>query len=167
LYVSGGLTNIALSAKGNIVTDTVMESYGIAKITPSVNTCHIPGELTKPTLLRIIAKFIYDNSGVGLPPRSSVADVLGIGRSTAFAVRFTMVVDRSSTKTGYICGRNTFVKNSNGGNAMDTNQYPYRLKQNGGQETGKANMAAGDICEYLLVYDGGSNYFAYCLNWRT
>ncbi len=167
LDVSGGLTNIALSAKGNIVTDTVMESYGIAKITPSVNTCHIPGELTKPTLLRIIAKFIYDNSGVGLPPRSSVADVLGIGRSTAFAVRFTMVVDRSSTKTGYICGRNTFVKNSNGGNAMDTNQYPYRLNQNGGQETGKANMAAGDICEYLLVYDGGSNYFAYCLNWRT
>ncbi len=167
LDVSGGLTNIALSAKGNIVTDTVMESYGIAKITPSVNTCHIPGELTKPTLLRIIAKFIYDNSGVGLPPRSSVADVLGIGRSSAFAVRFTMVVDRSSTKTGYICGRNTFVKNSNGGNAMDTNQYPYRLNQNGGQETGKANMAAGDICEYLLVYDGGSNYFAYCLNWRT
>lgn len=167
LDVSGGLTNIALSAKGNIVTDTVMESYGIAKITPSVNTCHIPGVLTKPTLLRIIAKFIYDNSGVGLPPRSSVADVLGIGRSTAFAVRFTMVVDRSSTKTGYICGRNTFVKNSNGGNAMDTNQYPYRLNQNGGQETGKANMAAGDICEYLLVYDGGSNYFAYCLNWRT
>lgn len=167
LDVSGGLTNIALSAKGNIVTDTVMESYGIAKITPSVNTCHIPGEFTKPTLLRIIAKFIYDKSGVGLPPRSSVADVLGIGRSTAFAVRFTMVVDRSSTKTGYICGRNTFVKNSNGGNAMDTNQYPYRLNQNGGQETGKANMAAGDICEYLLVYDGGSNYFAYCLNWRT
>lgn len=50
---------------------------------------------------------------------------------------------------------------------MDTNQYPYRLNRNGGQETGKANMAAGDICEYLLVYDGGSNYFAYCLNWRT
>ncbi len=165
--VSGAPVNIAMSAKGNIVTNSLMEAYGIGKVTPSVNTCHIPGELTKPTPLRIIAKFIYDNSGIGLPTRSSIADVLGIGSNTAFAVRFTMIVDRSSTKTGYICGRNTFVKGSNNTNAMDTNQYPYRLNQNGGYETGKANMAAGDICEFLLVYDGGSNYFAYWLNWRT
>lgn len=165
--VSGAPVNIAMSAKGNIVTDSLIEAYGIGKITPSVNTCHIPGELTKPTPLRIIAKFIYSNSGVSFPTRGSIATILGISNTTAFAVRFTMVVDKTSTQTGYICGRNTFVKNSNGTNAMDTNQYPYRLNQNGGQETGKANMAAGDICEYLLVYDGGSNYFAYCLNWRT
>ncbi len=164
--VSGTPVNIAMSAKGNIVTDSLIEAYGIGKVTPSVNTCHIPGELTKPTPLRIIAKFIYSSSGVAFPTRSSIATVLGISNTDTFAVRFTMVVDRSSTQTGYICGRNTFVKNTNGTNAMDTNQYPYRLNQNGGYETGKANMAAGDICEILLVYDG-VNYFAYCLNWRT
>lgn len=51
---------------------------------------------------------------------------------------------------------------------MDTSQYPYRRNNNGGYESGKANMAAGDICEYLLVYDGnGGEYNAYCLNFRT
>lgn len=165
LNVSGGLTNIALSAKGNIITDTVMESYGIAQITPSVNTCLIPGDLTKPTPLRIIAKFLYSNSGIGLPTRSTIRELLGIGTTTPFAVRFTMVVDPNSTQTGYICGRNTFVK-VNSKNVMDTDQYPYRRNNNGGYESGKANMAAGDICEYLLVYDG-SQYNAYCLNFRT
>lgn len=165
LNVSGGLTNIALSAKGNIITDTVMESYGIAKITPSVNTCHIPGDLTKPTPLRIVAKFLYSNSGIGLPTRSTIREILGIGTTDSFAVRFTMVVDPNSTQTGYICGRNTFIK-SNNKNVMDTDQYPYRRNNNGGYESGKANMAAGDICEYLLVYDG-SQYNAYCLNFRT
>lgn len=166
LNVSGAPVNIALSAKGNIVTNSLIQSYGIGKVTPSVNTCHIPGELTNPTPLRIIAKFIYSNSGVAFPTRGSIATILGISNTTAFAVRFTMVVDRSSTQTGYICGRNTFVKNSNGTNAMDSNQYPYRRNNNGGYESGKANMAAGDICEYLLVYDG-SEYNAYCLNFRT
>lgn len=165
INVSGGLTNIALSAKGNIITDTVMESYGIAQITPSVNTCLIPGDLTKPTPLRIVAKFHYSNSGIGLPTRSTIRELLGIGTTTPFAVRFTMVVDPNSTQTGYICGRNTFVK-VNSKNVMDTDQYPYRRNNNGGYESGKANMAAGDICEYLLVYDG-SQYNAYCLNFRT
>lgn len=165
INVSGGLTNIALSAQGNIITDTVMESYGIAQITPSVNTCLIPGDLTKPTPLRIVAKFHYSNSGIGLPTRSTIRELLGIGTTTPFAVRFTMVVDPNSTQTGYICGRNTFVK-VNSKNVMDTDQYPYRRNNNGGYESGKANMAAGDICEYLLVYDG-SQYNAYCLNFRT
>lgn len=166
--VTGGLTNIAIQATGAIVSDTYIKSYGILRITPAINTCHIPGDLSKPTLFRVLAKFTNDNSGIGLPTCGSIATVLGIGANTAFAVRFTMVVDKSSTKTGYVCGRNTFVKNSSGGNAMDTSQYPYRRNNNGGYESGKANMSAGDICEYLLVYDGnGGEYNAYCLNWRT
>lgn len=168
LSVTGGLTNIALTATGAIVSNTYIESYGFLKITPAINTCHIPGDMSKPTIFRVLAKFTNSNSGIGLPTRGSIATVLGLGTNTAFAVRFTMVVDRSSTQTGYITGRNTFVKNSNGGNAMDTSQYPYRRNNNGGYESGKANMAAGDICEYLLVYDGnGGEYNAYCLNFRT
>lgn len=166
--VTGALTNLAIVAKGGIITDSYMESYGFLKITPAINTCHIPGDMSKPTIFRVLAKFTNSNSGIGLPTRGSIATVLGLGTNTAFAVRFVMVVDRSSTKTGYITGRNTFVKNSNGGNAMDSSQYPYRRNTNGGYESGKANMAAGGICEYLLVYDGnGGEYNAYCLNFRT
>lgn len=166
--VTGGLTNIALSATGAIVSNTYIESYGFYRITPAINTCHIPGDMSKPTPLRIVAKFTNSNSGIGMPTRGAIASILGINNNTAFAVRFIMVVDRSSTQTGYVCGRNTFVKNSSGGNAMDNGQYPYRRNNNGGYESGKANMAAGDICEYLLVYDGnGGEYNAYCLNFRT
>lgn len=49
---------------------------------------------------------------------------------------------------------------------MNTNQYPYLLNNNGGQETGKLGMARGDVAEFLLVYDG-SNYYAYTLNYRS
>lgn len=164
--VTGALTNIAIAATGAIVSDTYIVDYGFLKITPATNTCHTPGDMSKPTLFRVVAKFLNDNAGIGLPTRGSIATVLGIGSTKPFAVRFTMVVDESSTKTGYICGRNTFVKNSSGKNAMDTDQYPYRRNNNGGYESGKGNMAKGDVCEYLLVYDG-SQYNAYCLSWRT
>ena len=44
--------------------------------------------------------------------------------------------------------------------------YPYRMNNNAGNETGKWNMAAGDIREFLLVWDGSSGYYAYLLNIR-
>ena len=100
------------------------------------------------------------------PRRDSICTVLGISNYTAFAVRITIICDRTSTQTGYVCGRNTFVKNSSGGNAMDSNYYPYRMNNNAGNETGKWNMAAGDIREFLLVWDGSSGYYAYLLNIR-
>lgn len=165
--VTGAMTNLAIKATGAIVSNTYMESYGLTTITPATNTCHIPGELTTPTMFRIKARFIYDNAGIGFPTRGSIATALGIGSSTPFAVRFTIVTDRSSTKTGYVTGRNTFVtsKNSAGTTTypMNNNSYPYRLNQNGGNETGKMNMAAGDTAEFLLVWDGSSNYYAYWL----
>lgn len=111
-------------------------------------------------------RFIYSNSGIGLPRRDSICTVLGISNNTAFAVRITIICDRTSTQTGYVCGRNTFVKNSSGGNAMDSNYYPYRMNNDAGNDTGKWNMAKGDIREFLLVWDGSSGYYAYLLNIR-
>lgn len=168
ISVTGATTNLAIKATGAIVSDSYIESYGLATITPSTNTCHIPGELTSPTMFRIKAKFIYDNAGIGFPSRGSIATALGIGSSTPFAVRFTIIVDSTSTKTGYITGRNTFVtvKSSAGATTypMNSNSYPYRLNQNGGNETGKMNMAKGDTAEFMLVWDGSSNYYAYWLS---
>lgn len=168
--VTGGLINLAIKTHGAIVSDTYIESYGILKVTPSVNTCHIPGDLSNPTIFRIVANFIYSNAGVGFPTRQAVCRLLGIGSSTPFAVRFQMVVSTSSTQTGYITGRNTFVTSKNSAGVttypMNNDSYPWRLDNNAAQQTGKANMAKGDICECLLVWDG-STYNAYCLNFRT
>lgn len=168
ISVTGATTNLAIKATGAIVSDSYIESYGLATITPSTNNCHIPGELTSPTMFRIKAKFIYDNAGIGFPSRGSIATALGIGSSTPFAVRFTIIVDSTSTKTGYITGRNTFVTGKSSAGAttypMNSNSYPYRLNQNGGNETGKMNMAKGDTAEFMLVWDGSSNYYAYWLS---
>lgn len=171
VFVSGGLVNIALAAHGAVVSESYAVDYGIAKVTPSVNTCLVPGDLTKPTIFKIMAKFIYSNSGIGLPTRDAVCEELGISSSgTPFAVRIVIICDRSSTQTGYVTGRNTFVTGKNAAGQttypMNTNQYPYRLNNNGGNETGKWNMAKGDIREFMLVWDGSSEYYAYLLNIR-
>ena len=171
VFVSGGLVNIALAAHGAVVSESYAVDYGIAKLTPSVNTCLVPGDLTKPTLFKIMAKFIYKNSGIGLPTRDAVCEVLGITSSgTPFAVRMVIICDRTSTQTGYVTGRNTFITGKNAAGEttypMNTNQYPYRLNNNGGNETGKWNMEKGDIREFMLVWDGSSEYYAYLLNIR-
>lgn len=166
IEASGAMVNLGIVSKGAIVCDSYVADYGISKLLPSVNTCLTPGDATKPTLFKLMPRFIYSNSGIGLPRRDSICTVLGISNYTAFAVRITIICDRTSTKTGYVCGRNTFVKNSSGGNAMDSNYYPYRMNNNAGNETGKWNMAAGDIREFLLVWDGSSGYYAYLLNIR-
>ena len=166
IEASGAMVNLGIVSKGAIVCDSYVADYGISKLLPSVNTCLTPGDATKPTLFKLMPRFIYSNSGIGLPRRDSICTVLGISNYTAFAVRITIICDRTSTQTGYVCGRNTFVKNSSGGNAMDSNYYPYRMNNNAGNETGRWNMAAGDIREFLLVWDGSSGYYAYLLNIR-
>lgn len=160
INVSGAQQNIGIVSNGAVVCNSYITDYGISKLTPSANTCFVPGDKTKPNLFKLLVSFVNDNSGVGLPTRISVCSVLGISSSTAFAVRITIICDRSSSKTGYVCGRNTFVGNG----TMNSNYYPYMLNQNADNQTGKWNMARGDTREFMLVWDGSSNYYAYLLN---
>lgn len=160
INVSGAQQNIGIVSNGAVVCNSYITDYGISKLTPSANTCFVPGDKTKPNLFKLLVSFVNDNAGVGLPTRTSVCSVLGISSSTAFAVRITIICDRSSSKTGYVCGRNTFVGNG----TMNSNYYPYMLNQNADNQTGKWNMARGDIREFMLVWDGSSNYYAYLLN---
>ena len=166
INVSGAQQNIGIVSNGAIVCNSYVVDYGIAKLTPSTNNCLVPGDATKPTLFKLMPRFIYSNSGIGLPRRDSICTVLGISNTTAFAVRVVIICDRTSTQTGYVCGRNTFVKNSSGSNAMNSNYYPYMMDNNGNNNTNKWNMAKGDIREFLLVWDGSSSYYAYCLSMR-
>lgn len=160
INVSGAQQNIGIVSNGAVVCNSYITDYGISKLTPSANTCFVPGDITKPNLFKLLVSFVNDNAGVGLPTRTSVCSVLGISSSTAFAVRITIICDRSSSKTGYVCGRNTFVDNG----TMNNNYYPYMLNQNADNQTGKWNMARGDTREFMLVWDGSSNYYAYLLN---
>ena len=160
INVSGAQQNIGIVSNGAVVCNSYITDYGISKLTPSANTCFVPGDATKPNLFKLLVSFVNDNAGVGLPTRTSVCSVLGISSSTAFAVRITIICDRSSSKTGYVCGRNTFVGNG----TMNSNYYPYMLNQNADNQTGKWNMARGDTREFMLVWDGSSNYYAYLLN---
>lgn len=161
INVSGANTNIGIVSNGAIVCNSYAVDYGIAKLTPSVNTCLIPGDATKPTIFKLMPRFIYSNSGIGLPNRSSICTVLGISNTTAFAVRITIICDRTSTQNGYIIGRNTTIS------GMNTNYYPYLMDNNASNNTGKQEIGKGDIREYLLVWDGSSNYYAYLLNHRN
>lgn len=160
INVSGAQQNIGIVSNGAVVCNSYITDYGISKLTPSANTCLVPGDATKPSLFKLLVSFVNNNAGVGLPTRTSVCSVLGISSSTAFAVRITIICDRSSSKTGYVCGRNTFVGNG----TMNSNYYPYMLNQNADNQTGKWNMARGDTREFMLVWDGSSNYYAYLLN---
>ena len=160
INVSGAQQNIGIVSNGAVVCNSYITDYGISKLTPSANTCFVPGDKTKPNLFKLLVSFVNDNAGVGLPTRTSVCSVLGISSSTAFAVRITIICDRSSSKTGYVCGRNTFVDHG----TMNSNYYPYMLNQNADNKTGKWNMARGDTREFMLVWDGSSNYYAYLLN---
>lgn len=164
INVSGAQQNIGIVSNGAVVCNSYITDYGISKLTPSANTCFVPGDKTKPNLFKLLVSFVNDNAGVGLPTRTSVCSVLGISSSTAFAVRITIICDRSSSKTGYVCGRNTFVVNSAGSATMNSNYYPYMLNQNADNQTGKWNMARGDTREFMLIWDGSSNYYAYLLN---
>ena len=158
--VKNATNNIAIAATGDIVCNGVVTEYPFTTITPAINTIHIPGELTTPSMFKILGKFTNSNSGIGFPTRSSVASKLNISSTTPFAVKMTIIGSADSTQTGYIRGRNTDVS------GMSSTQYAQRLNNNGGVETGKLNISKGDIDEFMLVWDG-TNYRAYHLNHRN
>lgn len=108
-----------------------------------------------------LAHFKNSGGGIGFPTRDNVTDFLAITKGSTFAVPFIVIGAADSTQTGFIRGRNTDYNGT-----MNTNQYAYRLNNNGGTETGKMNLSKGDIAEFMLVYDG-TNYYAYLLNNRT
>ena len=151
----------AITAKGAISSNSFAIGYGISEMTPAANTLLHPGDATKPNPFRILAHFKNSGGGIGFPTRDNVTDFLAITKGSTFAVPFIVIGAADSTQTGFIRGRNTDYNGT-----MNTNQYAYRLNNNGGTETGKMNLSKGDIAEFMLVYDG-TNYYAYLLNNRT
>lgn len=156
--VSGALNNHAIVATGNITGSQILPT-AFADITPAVNTCYIPGDLTNGGFSRILFHAKNSNAGIGLPTRYAVQEALGLASSGKFWFHITIICAADSTQTGYVIGRNSTIS------GMSGTQYPRRLNNNGGYEQSKFNIAAGDIVEFMLVYDG-SEYNAYLLNSR-
>jgi hypothetical protein len=161
ITVEGGLNNLAIITKGGIVcNDGTFTNYPFATITPDVNSCHILTEYDDNGIQNILVKFTNDNSSIGLPSRLTVCNKLGIRDNTPFMIELIVICDATSTKTGYVFGRNTIVKNSSGAYSMNTNNYPCRLDNDGNQQTGTFAMAKGDTAIFKLIWDG-TNYYAY------
>jgi hypothetical protein len=161
ITVKNAMNNMAIKATGDIASDGFVKDYGFTAVTPEANEIYIPHEtITKPNMFKILAKFTNSNSGMAFPARSSVASKLAITASDPFAVKMIIICSAASTQLGFIRGRNTDIS------GMGTTQHAQRLNNDGGVETGKLNMSAGDISEFMLVWDG-SNYYAYHLNHRS
>lgn len=163
--VQGGLTNIALSAKGNVVSDSLTTEYGISTITLSANTVSHCTYNHKT----VIVKNYADNAHICLPSKETVQDALGIGSSGTFCVSLQIISDQANTKDFKVQGRNTAIYSESGGPKdyyLDKDKYPYRLDNDAAKQTTDGlSLGAGDIAEYLLVYDG-ANYYAYTTNHR-
>lgn len=159
IKVSGGMmANIALGAQGAVVCDSYAVDYGMTTVTPPYNGYYLisVGDVAP---FKVMAKFLYANSGIGLPTRQTVRYALGLeSDATPFAVRMTVICDAASLQTGYILGRNTdFVS------GWDTNQYPHIIDNNGAKPQRYA-MGKGSVYEFMLVWGGSGDYYAYTLN---
>lgn len=163
--VEGGQTNIALSAKGNIVSNSLNVEYGISVITLKDNTVSNSTYVHKTILVKNSA----DDAHICLPARDAVQAELGIGSGDAFCVSLRIIADAANTKNFNVQGRNTAIySEANGVKTyfLDKDIYPYRLDNNGVKQlTSGLPMGPGDITEYQLVYDG-TTYNAYLLNNR-
>lgn len=161
--VQNASNNIAIHAKGNIVTNGLCGSWGMKTMTLQENVV-THEQFSEPVYL---IKCNVSNSHVAFPDRSEIQSQLGIAKSAAFSVRITIIADASNSKAFKVQGRNTSIKNSSDVAFLDKDIYPYRLDNNGQRQlTDGLQMGAGDICEYQLVYDGNT-YNAYLLNFRS
>ncbi len=159
LDVKNAWYNIALQASGNIVTDGLCDAYRIKNITLKEGSVTIE----QFDCATYIVKCTTSNSSIALPTRNEVTSQLGISSSTPFSIRLTIIGDVATTVNFNIWGRNTTVHDSNNNYFLSGSQYPYRLNDEGAQQNGGLAMAAGDVAEFQLVWDG-TNYYAYIIS---
>lgn len=153
--IRNGLNNHAISGEGNGTLNGIMEGYSAQTINPPLNTCFIPS-IEKGN--RILCRFTFSGSSVGLPSLSDVQNTLSIGKNKPFTCRITYICV-SHTTAGGIYGRTTEVT------GMNTYQYPQRLNNNASVQNGRLDMESGDVDEFMLVYDGGNTETSYRAFW--
>ena len=163
VFAENAMNNIAIAGRGNIVTDGVNQSYSLRAIDMITNTVvHRPFDADT-----WIIRSGVDDGHICLPDRYDVQDKLGIGQSSSFSVRLTIIAQAGNSKQFKIQGRNNVIHDDKNNKFLDKDRYPYRLDNNGNRQLSDGlSMGPGDVAEYQLVYDGGV-YDAYLLNHRN
>lgn len=153
--------NVAITAKGDILSDGLVVGHKLTEMWPETDQILIIGYNSEVNDT-IITRFTYTNSAVGLPSRYDIADKLGIGQTSSdkFKIKVTIICHASSTQKGKIYGRSTEVS------AMNNSVYPYRTDNDGVIQQSGRDCSAGDVFEFMLVWDG-TDYRAYTINFRT
>jgi hypothetical protein len=97
----------------------------------------------------------YSSSGVCLPKLSAVRSALGIGSSTDFCVKITIISDLGNTRNWEVVGRNN-KKTSNNTYPWNTDQLPL-LTHWDGSNWDTCAMGAGDSLVLMLVYEASKS----------
>lgn len=156
INVSGGFYNQAIGGSGDITINGTVAGFERYLVNPAYNT------LVKIKYAeKVICLFNNTNSGIALPSRSGIAEKFGISTSTPFSLLMTIIISASSTQKGQLWGRNGQYS------GMNSNLYPYRIDNNGGIQGAGHDMAIGDTLQYLLDWDGHTNYNAYLISARN
>jgi hypothetical protein len=156
IEVSGASYNVAMFARGNVVVDGLNVSYKLDALTTVADSYHFLAYTGEVKVVTCKTK----KSWLVFPDRYSVADHLGISRTTKFSVPFKVVISADSTENCYLWGRYS------GYDELNNAKYPYRLNTNASKCTDGHSMAKGDTICYQLVYDG-STYNAYLLTYSN
>lgn len=92
---------------------------------------------------------LVSNSGVCLPRLSDVRNALGIGTTTSFAVKFTIIADVNSLDFS-VYGRNKMT-DSSGNTPWDSDEVPFMINQNA-DGLYSLKMGAGDSLTVVLTF---------------
>lgn len=141
--------NYAFIGNGIGALNAMIEGYAYKKITMDQSNTYYNGYMN----VKVANRFLLSSSATPvyavLPDLGTVRDALGVGTTTPFCVRITIICDLNSSNC-YVTGRNSVTINSAQPYNGDT--YPLLTHQNGGMQS-PVEMAAGDTLEVLLVYD--------------
>lgn len=146
--------NHAFIGSGNGNLNGWIDGYKFSKFTCTTANTIYDGYAKISENNRWIIYSSVSSSGIVLPKLTQVRDALGIGKTTTFCIRFTVVCDIGS-KNILVYGRN---KNTNSSKATpwNTTELPLIIHQDGSNQD-SYEMGAGDSLEFLLVYDSGKS----------
>lgn len=154
-----GQTKILANGNGIDITNSEANLKGINRTNKynifTVQSSNSPADMNYTTE-NLVLYFNGSNYHAVLPTITEVRSKLGI--TGTFAVKLSISVYFSSS-SGSIWGRNSTLS------GKDSTSYPERLNNDGAVQSGALAVGAGDVAEFLLVYDG-TKYKAYMLNLR-
>lgn len=160
INVTNGLYNKAIGGVGDILMEGTVQGYKYYNIVAPVNTVLLlyTSSTNAPDFTKVVVYF-NSNSAIELPSRYDIAYRLNINSSTPFAIRMTIICDKSSAYNGTVYGRMS-------SGTFSSSEYPKLIDNDGAEKPNGYGMGKGDIFEFMLVYNGSSDYSAYILNNR-